>query len=150
MTQYVALKHDDVIKWKRIPRQQQDRYHFVHAPSQWEMTLHWNVIAHWLGAYTKWSLQVDTLDYRYIAVIYNAITHTGQHCVTMVKLRQDFVFTNTTHISPSRASYGVSFVRSSKNNDRDIARARCTYQRMTGRLAPGSSCQSQFHRGVHP
>ena len=32
------------------------RDHFVHAPSQWEMTLHCNVISHWLGAYTKWSL----------------------------------------------------------------------------------------------
>ena len=32
------------------------RYHqrwFVYAPSQWEMTLHSNVISHWLGAYTK-------------------------------------------------------------------------------------------------
>ena len=27
-----------------------------YAPSQWEMTLHCNVISHWLGAYTKWSL----------------------------------------------------------------------------------------------
>ena len=31
------------------------RDHFVNAPSQWEMTLHCNVISHWLGAYTKWS-----------------------------------------------------------------------------------------------
>ena len=29
---------------------------FVHAPSQWETTLHCNVVSHWLGAYTKWSL----------------------------------------------------------------------------------------------
>ena len=28
----------------------------VHAPSQWETTLHCNVVSHWLGAYTKWSL----------------------------------------------------------------------------------------------
>ena len=32
------------------------RDHFVYAPSQWEMTLPCNVISHWLGAYTKWSL----------------------------------------------------------------------------------------------
>ena len=57
------------------------RDHFVYAPSQWETTLHCNVISHWLGAdvyapsqwktmlqcnvvshwldaYTKWSLQL--------------------------------------------------------------------------------------------
>ena len=28
---------------------------FVYAPSQWETTLHCNVVSHWLGAYTKWS-----------------------------------------------------------------------------------------------
>ena len=34
------------------------RDHFVNASSQWEMTLHCNVISHWLGAYTKWSLVI--------------------------------------------------------------------------------------------
>ena len=34
------------------------RDHFVYVPSQWEMTLHRNVISHWLGTYTKWSLQI--------------------------------------------------------------------------------------------
>ena len=28
----------------------------VDVPSQWETTLHCNVISYWLGAYTKWSL----------------------------------------------------------------------------------------------
>ena len=28
----------------------------MHAPSQWDRMLHCNVISHWLGAYTKWSL----------------------------------------------------------------------------------------------
>ena len=32
------------------------RDHFVNVPNQWEMTLHCNVICHWQGAYTKWSL----------------------------------------------------------------------------------------------
>ena len=32
------------------------RDHFVNAFSQWEMTLHCNVVSHWLEAYTKWSL----------------------------------------------------------------------------------------------
>ena len=27
-----------------------------YAPSQWETTLQCNVVSHWLGAYTKWSL----------------------------------------------------------------------------------------------
>ena len=29
---------------------------FVHAPGQWETTLHCTVVSHWLGAHTKWSL----------------------------------------------------------------------------------------------
>ena len=34
------------------------RAHSVHAPCQWETTLHCNVVSHWLGAYTKWSLYI--------------------------------------------------------------------------------------------
>ena len=30
---------------------------FVYAPSQWETTLHCNVVSHWQGSFTKWSLQ---------------------------------------------------------------------------------------------
>ena len=33
--------------------------HFVYAPSQWETTLHCNVVPHWLGAYTKWPWMWD-------------------------------------------------------------------------------------------
>ena len=36
------------------------RDHFVYAPSQCETMLHCNVVSHWLGAYTKWSLYVIT------------------------------------------------------------------------------------------
>ena len=32
------------------------RDHFVHALSQWEMMLHFNIVPHWLNAYTKWYL----------------------------------------------------------------------------------------------
>ena len=32
------------------------REHSVHALSQWETTLHCNIVSHWLGAYTKSSL----------------------------------------------------------------------------------------------
>ena len=38
------------------------RDHFVNGPSQWEMMLHCNVISHWLGANTKWSLQPITFQ----------------------------------------------------------------------------------------
>ena len=30
--------------------------HFVNAPNQLQMTLHCNVVSHWLRAFTKWSL----------------------------------------------------------------------------------------------
>ena len=33
------------------------RDHFVNVSSQWETTLQCNVVSHWLGAYTKWSLK---------------------------------------------------------------------------------------------
>ena len=40
------------------------RDHFVNAPSQWETMLQCNVISHWLGACTKWSLlTVHTKNY---------------------------------------------------------------------------------------
>ena len=32
------------------------RDHFVYALSQWEAMLQCNIVTHWLGAYTKWSL----------------------------------------------------------------------------------------------
>ena len=32
--------------------------HFVYAPSHWEMALQYNVVSHWQGAYTKWSLEL--------------------------------------------------------------------------------------------
>ena len=31
--------------------------HFVYACSQWETTLQCNIVSHWLGAFTKWSLE---------------------------------------------------------------------------------------------
>ena len=41
----------------------------------------------------------------------------------MIKLRSDLYSRTTPHSSPLRASYGVSFVSYTKNNDRDISRA---------------------------
>ena len=37
-------------------RHYMDRDHFMYAPSQWETTLHCNVVSHWRSAYRKWSL----------------------------------------------------------------------------------------------
>ena len=37
------------------------RDHSVYVPSQWEMALQYNAIAHWLGAYTEWSLHQNLL-----------------------------------------------------------------------------------------
>ena len=33
----------------------------VHALNQWEMTLHCNIVSHWLGAYAIWSLSPHTV-----------------------------------------------------------------------------------------
>ena len=30
--------------------------HFVYAPTQWGTMLQSNIVSHWLGTYTKWSL----------------------------------------------------------------------------------------------
>ena len=50
--------HNGVIKWSVFAKSSlQTSDHFMNAPSQWAMTLHCNVIPHWPGAYTKWSLQ---------------------------------------------------------------------------------------------
>ena len=38
------------------------RDHFVNAPSQWEMMLQCNIISHWLGSFTKWSLTMDVIS----------------------------------------------------------------------------------------
>ena len=38
------------------------RDHFVYVPSQWKMTLQCNVISHWLGTFTKWSIKRVTED----------------------------------------------------------------------------------------
>ena len=41
------------------------RDHFVCASSQWETTLHCNVVSHWLGVYTKWSLNLAVYPIKY-------------------------------------------------------------------------------------
>ena len=59
--------------------------HFVYVPSQWETTLHCNIVSHWLGAYTKWSLAQDinyvqTQQYKLIYVN----THPKIHALFMI------------------------------------------------------------------
>ena len=58
------------------------RDHFVNAPSQWETMLHCNVVSHWLGTYTKWSLGVHIshlLSYQF--VVSNTV-----HCTTLISV----------------------------------------------------------------
>ena len=38
------------------------RDYFVNVPSQWETTLQCNVVSHWLGAFTKWSLLLQYMQ----------------------------------------------------------------------------------------
>ena len=37
------------------------RDQFLHGPSQWKTVLQCNILSHWLGAYTKWSLQCSPI-----------------------------------------------------------------------------------------
>ena len=39
----------------------------VYAPSQWKMMLHCNVVSHWLGTYTKWSLHIHQEVHQWMA-----------------------------------------------------------------------------------
>ena len=52
------------------------RDHFVYTPSQWETTLHCNVVSHWLRAFTKWSLH---------AVLWSQPKHC-HHCLCVSQL----------------------------------------------------------------
>ena len=51
----VVWSHSDIVNFLQDTPNKQGS--FVYAPSKWEMTLHCDIISHWLGAYTKWSLQ---------------------------------------------------------------------------------------------
>ena len=54
------------------------RDHFVNAPCQSETTLHCNAVSHWLGAFTKWSLQPRLL---------HSSSHGGNRTVSGVYMR---------------------------------------------------------------
>ena len=55
----VADKQYQLADWRMRWKLGKTRDHFVYAPSQWETTLQYNVVSHWLGAYTKWSLKIE-------------------------------------------------------------------------------------------
>ena len=55
-----------MVRWADVPdsdrgdfrrRRAVDISSFMHAPSQWEITLYCNVVSHWLGTHIKWSLE---------------------------------------------------------------------------------------------
>ena len=51
--------------------------HFVCAPSQWETTLHCNVVSHWQGAYTEWFLDFTRFESKMnlVRICWIAMTH---------------------------------------------------------------------------
>ena len=56
-TIYVTLHHFGVLVQKGETTWMHNQgLFFVNAPSQWKRMLHCNVVSHWLGAYTNWSL----------------------------------------------------------------------------------------------
>ena len=75
---------------------------------------------------------LNTIDSRYIAVIYNTIINTGQQ-LQWYNFGQTLRSRTTPHTSPSRTSYGVSFVRSWNKYYRDISRAHCNGFSYTGK-----------------
>ena len=59
--------------WMWIPSD-----HFVDAPSLWETTLQCNVVSHWLGAFTKWSLNPSYFTTLCVCVLPPLSTLTAQ------------------------------------------------------------------------
>ena len=67
--------------------------YFLYAPCQWETTLHYNIVSHWLGAYTKWSLW---LYIPYIIVISFVLVVLSLAVVTFIKV----YWLNMIHLPP--------------------------------------------------
>ena len=68
----------------------------------------------------------DTIDSRYITVIYNTIVQAARQ-LQWQNFCQTLHSWTTPHTSSLRVNYGLSFVRYSKKNDRDISRVYCTF-----------------------
>ena len=58
--------------------------HFVYAPRQLDMTLQCNIISHWLGTCTKWSLEAAA-----IAIVVDIINDTGIPPFNTLRPRQN-------------------------------------------------------------
>ena len=61
------------------------REHFVYAPSQWQ-TLHCNIISHWLGTCTKWSLTSEWSP-RLLTCLFACVSWFGDdsYCMNLIK-----------------------------------------------------------------
>ena len=59
LTRYNTNHKDVLVNQHQISFMHILRERFVYAPSQWETTLQCNVVSHWLGAYTEWSLYAN-------------------------------------------------------------------------------------------
>ena len=70
------LNNDDSVLWQQVVSQR--GYHFVYAPSQWETTLQCNAVSHWLGSYTKWSLQQEALQQDFQEKVFESVHHLDQ------------------------------------------------------------------------
>ena len=75
----------------------------VHAPSQWETMLQCNVVSHWLGAYTKWSLRYLKLSQQSKKILSN---RSGRH-----SLHHIYSTSNTTWLNIVIPTYTLSLLR---------------------------------------
>ena len=80
------------MSWANKSEHPEIRDHFLNAPSQWETTLHCNVVSHWLGAYTKWSLLTHWGRVTHICV--NKLTIIGWDNGLSPGRRQAIIWTN--------------------------------------------------------
>ena len=76
---------------------------FCHAASQWETALHCNVVSHWLGAYTEWSLIMRPLISKNGGIHFVAnmtLTHWGR--VTHICVSKLTIIGSDNGLSPGR------------------------------------------------
>ena len=84
--------------------------------------------------FTAW---IDIVsNYYRLSICRGYIWYDNAHstAIKMIKLRSNFHSRTTPHTPPLRASYGVSFVSYTKNNDRDISIVHCISLRLSSQL----------------
>ena len=72
---------------------------FVNAPSQWETTLQCNVVSHWLGSFTKWSLNwyisVALDGWCWLRMVWNVemggVVHGNRYRIRMCRFVQNII-----------------------------------------------------------